>query len=207
MPSAPLLPAQRLLPDPDLSAENRHRMVELAEHRMLSPARRAGYELRLAGATVLPQRQTIAKTEWGTWMFVDHVDDPTAKGYDDKIPIPSEQIARLAELSKLGVRPDEAWILHELPKTYQIGDPLPQLVPPPRELREKDERLQLRLAAAAKMLFTGMAATLTAAATAPLAVVGAAAGLAGLDPVILGGVRHPELPIVQWCVLAQWEWE
>ena len=36
----------------------------------------------------------------------------------------------------------------------------------------------------------------------PLAILGA-----GLDPVVLGGVRHPTYPAVTWCVLAQWEWE
>lgn len=191
------------LPDRDVERT----LMALAEHRMLSPARKAGYELRLVGATVLPQRQTIAKTQWGTWLFVDHADDPTAKQYDGKIPMPEEQIARLAELDRLGVRPQLVWIGHQLPDGYVESEPLPKLVPVPRDLREKDERLKLRLTRATDLFVKGVATTLTVAALAPSAVAVGAVGIAGLDPIVLGGVKHPGLPFVEWCVLAQWDWE
>jgi hypothetical protein len=182
-----------LLPAPQLDAEIERTLTELTEHRMLTPARRAGYELQLVGATVLPQRQTISRTQWGTWLFVDHTEDPTAEEYGGQVPIPTDQLAHLSMLDQHGVQPDLAWIIHQLPATYKDGDPLPQLVPAPRHLREKDERLSLWLAKIIKRV-KGAAKNLAEAG-------------AGLDPVVLGGVKHPELPVVQWCVLAQWEWE
>jgi|ERR1700729_175377 len=165
-------------------------LAALVERRMLAPARRAGYELRLVGATVLPQGQTIERTQYGTWLFVDHIDDPTAKQYSGQIPIPTRQITQLDEMYRAGVSPQYIRIGHQLPDDYQEGDPL---VPNPRHLREKDERLRLWLAKAAD-LFKGAASGLAAAG-------------AGLDPIIFGGVQHPERPIVGWCVLAHWEWE
>jgi len=120
-------------------------LVALADRRMLSPAREAGYDLRLVGATVLPQQQTIARTQWGTWLFVNHADDPTAEQYKGKIPVPREQLIRLNELHGAGVSPQHVWIAHQLPNSYRDGDPLTDLVPPPKQLREKDERLKHQL--------------------------------------------------------------
>ena len=89
--------AQDLLPAPRLSAEVSTYMAELAERRMLSPARARGYELRLLGATVLPHGQVITRDRWGTWLFVDHANDPTRKaatqaetGFADGILSPTE---------------------------------------------------------------------------------------------------------------------
>jgi hypothetical protein len=184
MPKEPPLPMP--LPGGDMDRP----LAALVERRMLAPARRAGYELRLVGATVLPQGQTIERTRWGTWLFVDHMDDPTAKQYGGRIPIPALQIARLNELYRADVNPQFVRFGHQLPDDYREGDPL---VPVPRELREKDERLRLWFASLADL------------------VMGAAASFAtsgvGLDPVIFGGVKHPKLPLVGWCALAQWEWE
>lgn len=191
-----------LLPPPRLSAEMEPRLMELAEQRMLSPAREHGYELRLLGATLLPQRQVIARTSQGAWLFVDHVEDPTAEQYDGKIPIPAEQHARLRALEAATVRPDVVWLGHQLPATWHEGDPIPQLVPPPRHLREKDERLTQRLRVATELFLKGAAALLST----PFVVAGAIAE-AGLDPIVLGGVRHPKASVVQWVLLAQWKWE
>lgn len=209
-----LVPTQEFsplpLPSRQLSAEVKHELAELADRRMLSPAREAGYNLRLVGATVLPQRQTIARTQHGAWLFVSHFEDPTADEYGGRLPIPEDQIAHLAQLYELNVRPQEVWFGHELPATYKDGDSIPQLVPPPKELREKDEQLALRLEKATKLFLTGAAATVTAAAAAPLTVVGGAAGALaaiGTDPIIFGGVKHPKFPVVEWCGLAQWDWE
>ncbi len=189
-----------LLPAPRLGSKLEPRLRERAERQMLSPARERGYELRLLGATVLPQRQVIVRSQWGTWMFVDHLEDPTAELYAGHIPIPAEQHARLVELDRAGVDPDVVWLGHELPEHWREGEPVP--VPAPAHIREKDQRLIERLGFATKLFLTGAAGTLGLAA-APLAL--AALG-AGADPIVLGGVVAPDAPVVQWALLAQWEW-
>lgn len=195
-----------LLPAPRPSADVQARLLDRAEERMLAPARLRGYELRLVGATVLPQRKVIARTEHGTWMFVDHVEDPTADAYRGKIPIPAEQHARLADLHDAGVRPDLLWLGHQLPEGWREGDAVP--VPAPPHVRRKDERLIQRLGLATTLFVRGAVASVAFAAAAPLAAAGAIASAgAGLDPIVLGGIRDPEAPVVQWALLAQWEWE
>jgi hypothetical protein len=201
MSEKPPLPA----PLPDRNVERS--LATLAEQRMLAPARQGGYELQLVGATVLPQRQTITRTKHGTWLFVDHAEDPTTKQYGGLLPIPAEQLDRLSELDRCGVSPQLVWIGHQLPRDYVESEPLPQLVPVPRDLREKDERLQLRLTRATDLFIKGTATILTGAALTPIAVAATVVGAIGLDPIVFGGVKHPELPLVEWCVLAQWEWE
>jgi hypothetical protein len=76
-------------------------------------------------------------------------------------------------------------------------------------LRELDERLTLQLAKALRVYLKGVLILLGMAASAPLVVVGGAATAVGvgLDPIIFGGVKHPQLPVVMWCALAQWDWE
>jgi hypothetical protein len=192
-----------LLPIPRLSAEVKRTLCDLADERMIHPASEAGHELALLGATVLPQRQTIARTEHGNWLLVDHVDDPTADEYGGALPVPAEELGRLQTLDEAGVRPQLAWLGHQLPADYVDGDPIPRLVPPPRELREKDERLTIALTRARSLLLTGLGGMLAATAALPLAPL----ALIGSDPVIFGGVRHPQLPIVAWSVLCSWTWE
>lgn len=202
------MPDISVLPAPRADANLEREFVQLAEQRVVDPARRAGLEVPMLGATVLPQRQTICRTDQGAWLLVDHTDDPTASHYRGKIPIPAAEIAVLRRLHDAGVHVDTVWLAHELPATYRAGDAIPRLVPVPRELREKDERLTARLTTATELFLKAAALTLTAAVAAPLGVIGvAAAATPGLDPVILGGVTHPTLPLVQWCLLAQWEWE
>lgn len=194
--------ATSMLPAPRVSADVERMLQERAEAKLIRPAREAGYEVRLLGATVLPQNQVITRTEWGTWMFVDHVDDPTAtKKYRGKIPVPDEQRARLHDLYRVGVDPEYIVIGHELPATWQEGDPVP--VPAPAHLREKDQRLVRWLSGLARVWAQGLAVILAAPA-APLAVLAAGAGM---DPIVLGGVRHPTEPVVLWVLLAEWVWE
>lgn len=193
-----------LLPTPRTEVAVRSTLLDLTEQRVLTPARRAGYELSLLGATVLPQKQVIAQTQTGKWLLVSHFEDPTARAYKGKIPVPAEQLDKLVQIDTAGARLDHIWLGHQLPDTWRQGDAVP--VPPPRELREKDERLKLTLAKAMNLYLKG-AGALLASAAAPLALGAAAFAGAGLDPVILGGIQHPEYPVVQWTLLAQWEWE
>jgi hypothetical protein len=187
------------LPEPDMSGGVARTLSTLAEERLLEPAREAGYELALLGATVLPQKQTIAKTEKGTWLFVDHLEDPTAKEYGGRLPIPAEPLAYLAELDRKRVFPQLIWMGHDLGSDYKDGDPIPKLVPPPPHLRDKDERLKDRLTRASELFIAGVR-TMFVAPHAALDQI-------GVDPIVFGGVRHPRLPIVAWCALCAWEWE
>jgi hypothetical protein len=194
------------LPAPRVSPAVQGQLDDLTECRLLSPAREAGYELHLVGATVWPQRQMITKTSQGTWLFVEHWNDPTADR-DGDILVPPEQHEQLVELDRF-VAADLLFLGHQLPGSYNEGDPIPQLVPPPKHLREKDERLTQALRTATTLFLKGAGAVLTVAAAAPIVAVGAVASLgAGLDPIIFAGVQHPEEPVVQWVVLVSWVWE
>ena len=199
---------ESLLPAPHVSVPVARTMNELAEHRMLAPARSAGIELQFLGITHPPVHEQEHKLPSGIWKFVDHVNDPTAREFGGKIPIPQAKIAELVQLRDACVCPQHLWIVHQMPHGYQPGEPTPQLVPVPRELREKDERLQVGLTAATRLFVKGAAVTLAAAAAPGAAILSAGAGaLVGLDPVILGGVEHPTLPLFAWCAPAQWDWE
>ncbi|MBJ7469801.1 MAG: hypothetical protein JHD16_00795 [Solirubrobacteraceae bacterium] len=184
------------------------------EHRtsslVLSPARERGIELRPVGLTSLPDREVVVRTEHGTWLFADHVRDPTARrrlGWRrGRIPVPDEPLAQLHALHDAGVRPDLVWLGHELPGTWKEGDSVP--VPTPRALRESDERLARRLRLTTRILARGAALTVAAGAALPAAALLPVAALgAGLDPIVLGGVCHPATPVVSWTLLAQWDWE
>jgi len=192
-----------LLPAPRMGVEVERALWKLADERMLAPAREAGYTLAVLGATSLPTERSVAETDHGKWLFVNHLDDPTADEYAGDLPIPPDQLEHLAALDAVGVNPQLAWIGHQLPEDYRIGDPIPRLVPPPRELRERDQRLALTLGSIARV----WAMTLGALIAAPAAAGVAALSLVGTDPIIFGGVRHPEQPVVAWCVLCSWDWE
>jgi hypothetical protein len=150
----------------------------------------------------MPTEREICRSEHGDWLFVSHHDDPTAKNYGGKIPVPTAERQRLAALKDAGVRPDLIWLAHELPVGWDETQELPNLVPAPPHLRKHDEALTraIRITATAAGVLAGTAIA------APLAI--GAIGIAGmLDPIVLGGVKHPNLPVVQWAVLAQWTWE
>lgn len=205
MPDNLLARSPELFP-PSLAPAPIRTLSQRAEARLLAPAREADYELALLGATVLPQGQVIHRTRRGAWLLTDYRQDPTAALYGGRVPIPAEPHARLIELAAAGVAPDHLWLAHQLPGDWQPGQPARGLVPDPRHLRERDERLVRGLRAAsitAMRAFAVGVLGLGAMAVAPLALVSAV----GLDPVVLGGVEHPELPLVGWVELARWEWQ
>jgi hypothetical protein len=194
------------LPPSNLDPAPIRTLTKRADVRLLAPACEAGYELSLLGTTVLPQRQVIRRTQQGTWLLTDYRQDATAALYGGRIPIPAESHARLTELAAAGVAPDHVWLAHQLPGDWQPGQPVDALVPDPKHLRQRDQRLIRGLQAAsrtaAQVLAVGGLA-LGTMALAPLAMLGGV----GLDPVVLGGVQHPTLPLVVWVELARWEWQ
>jgi hypothetical protein len=193
-----------LLPSLDPAATRT--LSRRADTRLLTPAREHGYELRLLGATVLPRGQVIHRTRQGAWLLTEYKHDPTAASYGGRIPIPAEPHARLTALAAAGVAPDHVWLAHQLPEDWQPGQPADVLVPDPRHLRERDENLMRGLTAASRTAVRVLAVgglALGAMALAPLAMLDGV----GLDPVVLGGVQRPELPVVVWVELARWEWQ
>src|SRR5215218_3287125 len=77
MSDSPFQPARRFSPDIERC------LFELAEQRMLLPARRAGYELQTIGVSVLPELPTedITTQDHRRWRVSDPSHDPTAKQY------------------------------------------------------------------------------------------------------------------------------
>jgi hypothetical protein len=205
MPDNLLVPPRELFPT-SLDPAPIRTLAKRADACLLTPAREAGYELSLLGATVLPQGQVIRRTPHGTWLLTNYSQDPTAASYGGRIPIPAEPHARLTELAAAGVAPDHVWLAHQLPEDWHPGQPLDGLVPDPKHLRQRDQRLIRELTAAsrtaAQVLAVGGLA-LGAIAVAPLAMLDGV----GLDPIVLGGVQHPTLPLVVWAELAAWEWQ
>lgn len=132
------------LPAPRLDSDVEAYLAALTRECILEPAESAGLKVALLGATVLPQEQTICRSQHGTWLFVDNRNDPTAAEYDGKIPIPAVQHERLTALARAGVRPDHVWLAHELPSGWE-GAALPRLVPAPAPLRQQDEILLGRM--------------------------------------------------------------
>jgi hypothetical protein len=205
MPNNLLIPTGGVSPS-NLDPAPIRTLTKRADARLLAPAREAGYELSLLGATVLPRGQVIRRTQQGTWLLTNYRSDPTAALYGGRIPIPAQPHARLTELAAAGVAPDHVWLAHQLPRDWHPGQPAHAPVPDPKHLRERDQRLARGLKAAsrtaAQVLAVGGLA-LGAIAVAPLAMLD---GI-GLDPIVLGGVEHPTLPLVGWVELTRWEWQ
>jgi hypothetical protein len=194
----------RGVPAPILESDAKSVLADLLLSRVLEPARSVGLELVPTAPTVLPVRREVCWTDSGAWLLVDPWNDPTSRNEDRKIPIPRDAHTRLSTLADAGVEPDLIWLGHQLPSTWKDGDPIPDLVPVPAHLRRIDEML-LAPVHAAKELADSIE-------IAGRGLPGAVAAIAEvvefeLDPVVLGGVTHPALPVVQWAVLAAWTWD
>lgn len=171
---------------------------------MLEPARAAGIELTTVDPTAVPSSQQVCWTDFEAWLFTEFSDDPAARANGGKLPIPLRIHERLSTLADAGVDPDLVWLAHQLPETWLDGDPIPDLVPPPPHLHRIDELLLTPVRGIKKL--AGLISV--GVREIPLGVAAFIDGAtSGLDPVVLGGVMHPTLPIVQWAVLAQWTWE
>jgi hypothetical protein len=191
----------RILPAPTLQADARSVLADLVLRRMLEPASAGGLELTTTEPTLVPSQTEVCWTASGAWLLVAPSQDPTSRNRDRRIPVPMAEEMRLALLEVAGVEPDLVWLAHQLPATWAEGEAIPDLVPAPPRLRHIDEMLlgpvrgAKKLASLIKIAGRSLPAGLTAIAE------------VGLDPVVLGGVVHPSLPVVQWAILAEWTWD
>lgn len=181
------------------------------ESMLLEPARRIGrHDIAVIGVTEIPKQPIIRKTNNGTWFFAaPYLDDP-GLARDGAIAIPEVELHRLIALRDAGVRCDLIWIGHEVPADWKPGQPLPDLVPAPANIRRLDANLE-RLMRGTAIATAGVAAGVALAAGAGVGLaLGAAVApfaLIGLDPVILAGVKHPTEPVAAWAPLAAWNWD
>ena len=187
--------------------------------RLLDPALKIGRDdIEVVGVTLIPDRPLVHQTAKGTWFFAcDYTQDPGLVR-DRGIAIPAKELARLRELRDAGVDPDLFWIGHEVPDGWTPDQPLPDLVPDAKRYRDLDVGLEEYVRGAADLsarIVRGVARAIGAVAVggSGLAAGAAAAGgggeasLVGIDPVILGGIKHPTRPVAAWARLASWEWD
>lgn len=174
--------------------------------KVLAPARRMGYDLPILGISDgVPERPIQVRTPSGTWAYAsDYRSDPAAEQYGGVSPVPGSILEFLEEMYAGGVRPNKLWLAHEVPGIWEPGRPLPPTVPPSQRMRRHDEVL-IGVTEQVKRGLVAGAAALGAVAAAPAALL-AAAPTIGLDPVILGGVQHPDGPCA-WVPLAAWQWD
>jgi hypothetical protein len=177
--------------------------------RVMAPAASIGADVPFLGILPIPDRPYVQRTNAGSFFFVSsYLDDPGLRR-DGRIAIPKDHLLRLQQLRTAGVSVDEIWIGHQLPESWREGDAVPTLVPSPPLYRELD-------ASMGHVIATGVAAlgqAIRVGATTLLSVAGAVAtGVAGsvasvgTDPIILGGIRHPEHRSAAWVLLAKWDW-
>ena len=198
-----------------LLPEERHAyaldLEEPVRRLLLDPARSIGRDdVELVGITEIPRHPIVRQTENGMWFFAaDYLADP-GLARDGGIAIPRKELARLAALREAGVRPDLIWIAHELPAGWNPELPLPALVPDPPLMRDLDsglERFVVATTSASVQVARGIAIGLALGVGLAVGVAAGSVALVGLDPVVLGGVRHPDRPVVAWANLAEWVWE
>jgi hypothetical protein len=198
---APLV--DRFRAEPGLRAD----MDERVRRLLLDPAISIGRDdVEVVGLTLVPDRPLLQQTSRGTWFLAcSYLDDP-GLARDGGIAVPESELRRLRALRDAGLSPDLVWLAHELPHGWIPGQALPPLVPAPRPIQDLDATLEQAVRRAGKA-WLGAVSGIGAALVVGVAVAASPLMLAGLDPVILAGVRHPTQPVVAWVRIAQWEWE
>lgn len=181
----------------------------LMRSRIIVPAATGGFEAAPIGVTPVPGGPVVVRAHTGSyWTASDHATDPTRAEYGGRIPVPAEVHARLTGLLEAGVRVDHLWTAHEMPATWRPGDRYPALVPSPVSLRKMDATIAAENARAAERTIATVGRSAKVAGLAGITVATAPFAMFGsLDPVVFGGVEHPESGLVAWAVLAQWIWE
>jgi hypothetical protein len=202
----PVLPSAHAL-EPAVVRE----LEALVGRKMTAPAKRIGQDLpgpvRFSAPLEEPCWWEESPEKW--WLAVPRALDPAAAQHGGAMPTPPEvceRIMRLAASPEFDC--DDVVVVHEMPPGLKPGEPIPDLVPKasPRLSGEKVVELSALPLRLARTALEGMAVASLAVGSAALLTGAGVAGAAALDPILLGGVRHPELPLVGWQEIARWAW-
>lgn len=201
----------------ELDERVRQELETLVGSRIIGPAKAIGYDLSARGFSEPLTAETWWQRPGGDWVLATpRALDPAVVQSGGQMPAPPEVCGRIAELHRHGVTCDHVAVLQVLPAGVGPGDPLPDLVPKGAPALGDEQAVALSQAALdlAVQAVKGVAVLSGAAVAGGLAVGaggvaalgGLAVGVARLDPILLGGIEHPEVPAVAWAELAHWEW-
>jgi hypothetical protein len=179
------------------------------ERRIFTPLVEAGVPLPSTFLTDAPRPLDWRYTPRNTTLVAAHpARDPVAAAGGGLIPAPPEVRRQLAELRNYD--PDLLWVVRELPGRWEPGQEPPRMIGV--ETRRENEQLHLQAAATAftvgRTLLYVAAGVVLAAVGAPLALGAAVLTIplaVGVDPIVLGGIVHPETGAVAWVPLAAWD--
>jgi hypothetical protein len=173
----------------------------LVEQRLLEPAVSIGIELPVIGVSDVPRQPVLAYASDRPWYFCDYIEDPTARQFGGRIPVPEAEHRRLVKLRDAGVHADLIWLAHELPPNWREGEELPDLVPShvrpvvrPGTITVGGQRRSVQIVRRLAESTVGGLRALSRS-------------LENLDPVVLAGVTDSEGGHVCWAELARWWWE
>lgn len=192
---------------PRLGAE----LGERLERQVFAPARSMGVDLEVSVVTDPPPPIEFKRSPAGTWWVASSFDvDPIALANGGLTTAPPDVVAELRALRAAGVDFEFIFILHELPKEWTPGTPIPrmQLAGTGDDAAAVVNMQKAVFAAGLDALRTtaqvaGIAARGVATAGA-VAIAGMAVGVA-LDPVVMGGVKDPGSDRIAWVPLAAWD--
>ncbi len=209
--ATPCIPGADLLirPSTELDERVREELEAFVGRRIIGPAKAIGYDLPERGFSEPLTGESWWQRPNGDWILATpRALDPAAAQSGGQMPAPPEVCERIAALHRHGVSCDHVAVIHELSSGVGPGDPLPALVPK-RAPALGDEQA---------IAFSRAGLDLAIQAVKGVAVLGGAAVAGGmalgalplaalrLDPILLGGVEHPEVPAVAWVELARWDW-
>jgi hypothetical protein len=170
------------------------------EQQLLTPAASIGVEPPLVGVSDVPRQPVLAYAGDRPWYFCNHVDDPTARQFGGRVPVPDANHRHLVALRGAGVHADLIWLAHELPDGWHEGEALPNLVP-------ADIRPVVR---PGTMTIGGQRQTIQVVRRMVEGTFGGLRALSrsleNLDPIVLAGITDATGEQVAWAELTRWTW-
>lgn len=201
----------------ELDDRTAHELELLVGRRIIGPARAIGHDLPTRGCSAPLTGECWLQRPDGDWLLATPRSlDPAVAQAGGTMPAPPKVCERIVELHRAGVTCDHVAVVHELPMGVGPGDALPALVPQGTPALGDEQAVALSQAGLdlAVQAVRGVAVLSGAAIAGGLAVGGGGVavlgaltvGAARLDPILLGGIEHPEVPAVAWVELARWAW-